>query len=249
MTPMGDAGSGGQGRVDTDRSETATSMRKSSGSIHLVRSSTSWTEANSAAGFVLRYLVPLRQRLTSVLGSQQEADEAIKILINHLVAAGFGQHNRGRLRDFLMKGIRSAAKARWKQIPRADRPDEPDSERMSPEDPEWIVEWREGLLERAWRSLERREHACPDRPVYTVLRASFAAPSETAEMLAVRVASDTGMAIDADRVTAVLSQARVAFAQAVADDVAETLHLPEPADVRSEIRQLGLAAVFRNLAG
>lgn len=247
MSLMGDAAYGGRERFDIDRSETATSVRKSSGSIHLVRSSTSWTEANSAAGFVLRYLVPLRQRLKSVLGSQQEADEAIKILVNHLVAAGFGQHNRGRLRDFLMKGIRSAARARWKQTRQAERSGEPNWERMSPEDPEWIREWREALLERAWRSLERLEHASPDQPVYTGLRASLAAPLETAEMLAVRVASETGMAVDADRMTAILPDARVAFAQAVADEVAETLHLPEPADVRNEIRQLGLAAVFRNL--
>ncbi len=45
-------------------------------SVNLVRSSQSWTEADSAAGFVLRYLAPMRRQLASALGSNAEADEA-----------------------------------------------------------------------------------------------------------------------------------------------------------------------------
>ena len=37
--------------------------------INLVRSSHPWTEADSAAGFVLRYLAPMRRQLTAILGS------------------------------------------------------------------------------------------------------------------------------------------------------------------------------------
>ena len=59
-------------------------------SVNLVRSSQSWTETDSAAGFVLRYLSPMRQQLARVLGSDDEADQALKVLLTHLVTAGFG---------------------------------------------------------------------------------------------------------------------------------------------------------------
>src|SRR6056297_251404 len=91
-------------------------------SVNLVRSSHPWTQANSAAGFVLRYLLPMRRQLSEILGSDELADEALKRLLAHLVAVGFGEHKRGRLRDFLLRAIRSAAKQCVQELPAQSRP-------------------------------------------------------------------------------------------------------------------------------
>ena len=90
-------------------------------SVNLVRSSNPWTQANSAAGFVLRYLVTVRRQLLAILGSSDHADECLKLLIAHLVSVGFGEYKKGKLRDFLIRAIRSTAKTRLAELPENQR--------------------------------------------------------------------------------------------------------------------------------
>ena len=65
----------------------------------------------------------MRRQLTSVFGSTEHADEALKLLLAHLVSIGFGDQKQGRLRDFLLRGIRSAAKSRVNELPENERPE------------------------------------------------------------------------------------------------------------------------------
>lgn len=216
-------------------------------SVNLVRSSHPWTEADSAAGFVLRYLTPMRRQLIALLESEEEADESLKLLLAHLVSAGFGEYKQGRLRDFLIRGLRSAAKTRINEMPEAARTKmEPD--RLTQDSKEWLKLWREGLLERAWRSLERKEHAEPDAPVYSVLHLSTINPQATAAMIAVQMKTDFDLTADETIVRENLPIARALFAQLVADEVAETLEAPSVEDVKREIGQLGLGKAFAGLA-
>ncbi|MGB7327391.1 MAG: hypothetical protein WBD31_21120 [Rubripirellula sp.] len=219
--------------------------RKSS--INLVRSSHPWTQADSAAGFVLRYLSPMRRQLTTILGSSDLADEALKLLLGHLVSVGFGEHKRGRLRDFLLRGIRSAAKSAVAELPEGDRPTL-DLESITLESKQWLTLWREGLLERAWRSLERQEHASPESPVYTVLHGATKSTPATPAMLVLQIASESGLKIDEEAVQKTLAEARTLFAQLIADEVAETLESPTSEDVKREIAQLGLGKAFSGIA-
>ena len=220
-------------------------QRKST--VNLVRSSHPWTEADSAAGFVLRYLAPMRRQLTAMLGSTEQADEALKLLLAHLVSAGFGEHKQGRLRDFLLRGIRSAAKSTVNEMPKDKRPTL-NMDGVTLESKEWLSYWRDGILERAWRALERREHANPDPPVYSVLHCATSNPQATPAMLVVQIASDTGMKVDQPTVEKVLPESRALFAQLVADEVAETLENPSGSDVKREISLLGLGKAFNGVA-
>lgn len=215
--------------------------------VNLVRSSHPWTRADSAAGFVLRYLVPMRRQLTDVLGSSQHADEALKLLLAHLVSVGFGEHKRGRLRDFLLRGIRSAAKNRIAEIPEAERP-QVELDKLTLESKPWVGYWREGLLERAWRAMERQQHLNPDPPVYSVLYHSTSNRAATPADVASIIQSESGIEIDAATVQALTPQARTLFAQLVADEVAETLENPTSEDVKREIAQLGLGKAFSGIA-
>lgn len=214
--------------------------------INLVRSSHPWTQADSAAGFVLRYLVPMRRQLTEILGTSDRADEALKLLLGHLVSVGFGENKRGRLRDFLLRGIRSAAKTSITEIPEAERPTlNLDSATL--ESKEWLGYWREGLLDRAWRSLERQEHADPRSPIYSVLQAATTNPDATPEMLVAQIASETGVNLQPSQIQQSLVLARTTFAQLIADEVAETLERPTSDDVKREIGKLGLGKAFSGI--
>jgi hypothetical protein len=215
-------------------------------SINLVRSSHSWTETNSAGGIVLRYLSPLRKQLAVVLGSSAEADAALKILLNHLVAAGFGEHGRGRLRDFLAKAARSAAKARLTELERLES-DREKLDRLRPESEQWIQLWRDGLLERSWRGLERMEHLDPEKPYFTVLwtRTTMrkSSPAEWKAALETRLKRQ----FDPQKLETLRVDAKAAFAQILADEIVETLETPDKDAVKSEIHSLGISGAFSGL--
>lgn len=228
-------------------SDTAASSPQRLSTVNLVRSSHPWTEADSAAGFVLRYLVPMRRQLTDMLGTSADADEALKILIGHLVSAGFGEHKQGKLRDFLLRAVRSAAKAVVAERPESDRP-ALNLDSATLESKSWLGYWREGLLERAWRALEREEHSRPDEPVYSVLNAATRNTGATAAMLVAQLNADGENRISESEVSRLLTRARTFFAQFIADEVAETLQKPTRDEVKREIATLGLGKAFSGIA-
>lgn len=225
----------------------SSSAGSSRSSINLVRSSHSWTEADSAAGFVLRYLAPMRRQLTKVMGSTKEADEALRLLLSHLVTAGFGDHKKGRLRDFLVRGIRSCAKARVNELPEEGRP-QLDLSEVQLESPQWVGFWRDCLLERSWRALERIEHQDPETPYYSVLWAATTNPKATVDELVTMANKTASQSVDSNAVNRLLPESKAMFAQLLADEVVETLQSPTKADVKQEIKQLGMAGAFAGLA-
>ncbi len=187
----------------------------------------------------------MRRQLTEVLGTSEQADEALKLLLAHLVSVGFGEHKQGRLRDFLLRGIRSAAKNCVAGTPQADNPK---LDTLTLESKQWITFWREGILERAWRALERQEHTSRDPPVYSVLQYSTNHRDASPDQLASILKSEARIEIDAATVSVILTQARALFAQLVADEVAETLESPTGDDVKREIGLLGLGKAFNGIA-
>lgn len=210
--------------------------------------------------------------MIDVTGSEQEADRALVILVTHLVRAGFSGHDRGRLRDFLVRGIRSAAKARHEDALQKDAkkpldgresssvPPSPKLEFAKLDSPQWLGYWRDGILQRSWRSLERYQHARRYDPatragpppedvaqedyVHDVLRIAMAYPKETSKAWARRLTPISGRTIDPGEIRSQLELARVRFAQQVADEVAQTLETPESAQIESEIKKLGLGKAF-----
>jgi hypothetical protein len=214
--------------------------------VNLVRSSHPWTQADSAAGFVLRYLIPMRRQLIDILGSGAMADDSLKLLLGHLVSAGFGEHKQGRLRDFLLRAIRSAAKTRVAELPEDKRPTL-DLDGATLESKTWLGYWRDGLLERAWRSLERHEHSNPKIPVYAVLNMATANPKVTPAMLSKLIKSESGKEISEAQINEWLPLARTLFAQFIADEVAETIEGANKEAVKREIIQLGLGSAFAGM--
>ncbi|TWU42176.1 hypothetical protein [Novipirellula artificiosorum] len=216
-------------------------------SVNLVRSSNPWTSANSAAGFVLRYLIVVRKQLIAVLGSSERADECLKILIAHLVSVGFGEHKKGRLRDFLIRAIRTTAKARISDLTVSERPTT-DIDSVLSDNEQWLSLWRTGLLERAWRSLERKEHIDPQRPLFSVLHCATTKPKQPGQSLRERLKSERGVELGEADIQSLLPVARASFAQLLADEVAETLEKPTKEDVKAELKTLGLTKAFDGMS-
>lgn len=255
--------------------------------IRLSRSRQTWTGAGSAAGFVLRYVAPMRWLLTEMTGSEASADRALAILIQHLVKAGYGEHDQGRLRDFLIRGMRSAAKAQALEKQEAESADAPaDADRPETsehestgdlkldvatlESPIWIRYWRESMLQRSWRALERYQHAHRFQSsrvqedsseegepssgdaarhdlVYDVLKVAMAHSGESAKVLSGRVAAVVGRQVSETELRSQLADARSLFAQFLADEVAGSLQDSDPKAIREEIKTLGLAKAFSGL--
>ena len=224
-----------------------TTLNSSRSSVNLVRSSHSWTEAESAAGFVLRYLSPMRKQLTSIMGSEKEADQALRILLTHLVSAGFGEHRKGRLRDFLSRAVRSCAKARLSEKGRLEE----ETQRLAAatqDSKEWLMMWRDCLLERAWRALERMEHQDDTRPLYSVLWTSTVNAKASLDKLAVAVEKQCGVKLDQIKIQQLKLEGKAAFAQLLADEVVETLENPDKTSVKKEIQSLGIGGAFSGLS-
>ncbi|MCC9599731.1 hypothetical protein LOC67_04090 [Stieleria sp. JC731] len=217
-------------------------------SVNLIRSSHSWTEAESAAGFVLRYLTPMRRLLIKSLGSEQEADLALKILLTHLVSAGFGEHRKGRLRDYLAKAVRSCAKARLSEV--GGLTEDEMKERCAllvPDSKIWLMLWRDCLLDRAWRALERLQHQDRSRPLYTILWNSTVNSKITPDELASLAEAKTGVLPDQKQLQQLKLDAKASFAQLLADEVVETLERADKVSVKNEINKLGIGSAFHGL--
>ena len=199
-----------------------------------------WTQSQSAAAVIVRYVVPMRQQLLQWTGSESITDDSLEMLIGHLVAQGFGQHGRGRMRDFLIRGIRSATKATIGEIAENDRP-AIDFANWKADSPDWIANWRGELLSRVWRELERDEHHELSRPLYSILKTATAHPRETAEMLAVRINTQSDLAVDPATIQTLIAPARKRFAELVLQEVAHTLEDRTEAAIRAELHSVGLA--------
>ena len=197
-----------------------------------------WTETDSAAGFTLRYLAAVHGQLMQWLGSQAEAETAMQLILNHLVKGGFRDRGGGRLRDHLLKASRGAAKTLL--LRRAERGAPGTTSAELPAAGQWLEHWRDAVLGRVWRDLERIEHANPSRPIHAVGLAASRKPNDTPEMLAVQIAAEGGVRIDGNDVARWLPEAQTAYHRRLREEIRRTLDQPDGSAVEEEIRALGL---------
>lgn len=214
--------------------------------IQLARHSTRWSQADSAGGYTMRYITAMRNYLIDLWGDGEAADKSLVLLLGHLSSKGFGESDKGRLRDYLLRSARAAAAAQYRREPTADIPP---VEQMQVEDPAWIQNWQECLLARVWRALERYEHANPSDLQYTALRTATDHPKDTAAMWAVRVSQQSNTTISPKQFDEILQAAKLRFAQLIADEVTDTLESPTTADVNAELAALGLQHLVEPFLG
>lgn len=221
-------------------------MTKDTG-IQLNLSEYCWDTAESAASFVLRYICTLRKFIHQGLQSQQATDSILQSLVQQLVNAGYEKTTQQRLRDYLVFSIKEHATAQLTEVPQKPEVERWVKEELQVTSTFWMQCWRDSLLERSWRALERIEHDTPDRPIYSVFHASSVQPSAAAPMLSVELATTAGLKLTESQIVDLLSDAKVTFAQLLANEINETISGNSEKDVLQEIKALGLNRAFEGL--
>jgi RNA polymerase sigma-70 factor (ECF subfamily) len=108
-------------------------------------------------------------------------------------------------------------------------------------DREFIAQWRQELLDRAWESLAAIENQS-DQKFYTVLRWRAEHPDAPAAEIAERLARETGRPITEVGIRQTLHRAREKFAELLLDEVARSIDSSAPDRLEEELADLGLLA-------
>jgi RNA polymerase sigma-70 factor (ECF subfamily) len=215
--------------------------------------STRWSTLQDPLQFVTRYATAIRKYLDVLLRNPHDAEEVTQEILLLVVRQGFAGADpaRGRFRDYLKRSVRNAALQR-RRHKRTAQLGEAELARLAAADPafpraeqEWAAEWRECLLNRAWRALEEHQRQSPGNLAYTVLRLAVEYPDATSADLAERARRETGQPLTAAAFRKQLSRARGVFAGLVRAEVAQTLNDATREAVEEELAEVGLQIYLR----
>jgi Sigma-70 region 2 len=209
--------------------------------------STHWSSVQDGQQFVLRYAKAISKYLTAILGDAEEAAEAAQEFFVTGLRRGFVRSEpiRGRFRDYLKTAVRNAARTGLRRGSRTFSTLTSEPECDDATDAEWLAQWQSCVLERAWNQLDRQQRNTPGSLVYLVLKTSVEYPEEDSESQAARVAILAGRPIRADAFRKQLSRARQRFAEALVQEVSETLSDPTPENIDDELAALGMLSMVQ----
>lgn len=217
--------------------------------------STQWFLVHEPVAFVRRYGRAIQRYLRAFLKNKYDAEEVAQDFFLAVSKYGFprAKQDRGRFRDYLKVAVRNAALnflRKKKNIKKLAVGLYQLRSRQGPHvipDQEWILEWRECLLNRAWLTLEQHQNHSPANIYYTALRMAVADPTEDSETLAARAGTVLGRTITAETFRKQLSRARRLFAEYLLQEVTQSLDTTTPELVEDELLDLGLMEHVRNL--
>lgn len=208
---------------------------------------------NSAQKELLeRYGKVVHRYLLGALRDADAADEISQEFALRFVRGDLGgaDPNRGRFRDFL-KGvlyhmIGDHHRRRQKQHPALPAEHDPvdDSEDFGAGDEEFLKNWREELLKRAWHALQHHEQE-NGQPYHTVLQFRAAHPEMRSEEMAGRLAEEMKKDLTASWVRQTVHRAREKFAEALVNEVVQTLRDPTVDSIEQELIDIGLIEYCR----
>lgn len=225
------------------------SMNKKTG-IQFNHSEYRWDTAESAASFVLRYICTLRKFIHQGLQHQEFASLILNDLVQQLVNTGYQNTTYRHLRDYLIFSIKEHSTNRLKESTQTLSKEEAIkwiNEDLKPNSTKWLQCWRDSLLERAWRSLERLEHNEPQTPLYSIFHAFSVKPSASLSMLNVELATTVGLRLTEHQIGDLLSEAKITFAQLIVDEISETISNSSRENILQEVQTLGLHRALENL--
>lgn len=220
----------------------------------LSRLSTDWAvlrQAHAGAGaevraaqelLVRRYGGPVRRYLARVVGDADPdaVDDVFQEFAVALVGGGLrgADPGRGRFRDYVKTVLRNlVAKhhARRKRRPQTDGGGLEAVAAPAGADDLLDVEWRAGLLARAWAALADAHPAG-----HAVLRFRAAHPDLGSDAMAAALSRDGGRPVTREAVRQTLHRARKQFARLLVDEVGRSVADPTPEAVARELSDLGL---------
>lgn len=216
--------------------------------------STRWTQLHNPASFALRYTSALSDYLSNLLGDPDRAEEVLQEVLLKMMNQGFAnaRPERGRFRDYLKVATRNQALAflrrehRRKTVASDHLESLPEHDSPST-DQHWLDSWRNCVVEKAWRALERHEHQAPQSLVYTALKLTFEQPDTDSEELAKLASNLVNRAVSAEAFRKQRSRARKLFARLLIAEVAATVDPPTPEEIDEELCLLGLKVYVQDV--
>lgn len=231
----------------------------------LSRISTHWdlvAEAHRSAGdaaaaarhaLLLRYGEAVHRYLLLAVRDPQAADDLGQEFAVRWLSGGFrhADPSRGRFRSYLGTALHRLVIDHYRRKqsePIAMNPDSAHHPAAPPESGEleeaFVAEWRRGVLDVAWRELERTEEQ-----QYAVLRWRATNPDESADDFAEQLSARHGRPFTAAGVRQTLRRARKTFADLLVAEVARSLGGATGERVERELDDLGLLGYCRPARG
>src|SRR5262245_9344598 len=199
-----------------------------------------------------RYGKAVHRYLLGALRDQDTADELFQEFALRFVRGDLGGADpaRGRFRDYL-KGVLSHLigdfyRRRRKQPLALHGEFEPAAAADEPigSDEDFLKSWQNELLNRAWGALLQLEVE-NEQPFHTVLKFRAANPEMRSEQMATELSNQLGKTVNAAWVRQTLHRAREKFAEALVEEVVQTLESPTVSMLEQELIDIGLIEYCR----
>lgn len=200
-----------------------------------------------------RYGGAVKRYLLGALRDPDAADEAFQDFAYRLLHGDMrgADPERGRFRQFV-KGVLFHLVADYhkkkKRLPHNLHPDAPEPEVADAstfeQDREFLRNWREELLRRAWAALEESDRES-GKHFYKMLRLRAEHPDLSSTQLAELLSKALGKPINAAAGRQTLHRAREQFSDLMLDDVVQSLDNPTREQLEQELIDLGLLEYCR----
>jgi RNA polymerase sigma factor (sigma-70 family) len=232
--------------------------KESSGDLRLSQIQTFWTvlgqahgesaEASAAAQQLLqRYTKAVRRYLLGALRDVDAADElsqefALRFMRGDLRRA---DPERGRFRDFV-KGVLFHLIGDYYRRQKRNMPGLPESSledasaaNPAENDQQFVESWRDELLDRAWKALEKLQNET-GQMYYAVLRYRSEHPEQRSAEISEQLSLQLGKPVNAPWVRQMLHRARDKFADLLLEETLQTLREPTVDQLEEELIAIGL---------
>ncbi len=195
---------------------------------------------------VARYLDAVTRYINLKVRDKNLADEVVqefwkKLLGGKLAGA---DRSKGRFRDYLRTVLHRLIidhfrSRKLQSLPPGDIVDPEQT------DQDFDRVWRETVLNRVWRRLERYQVDNPKNRYSTVLQLRRDHPDASIEEIAEKLGKLTQTAVTPEAFRKSLQRARAKWIDLLVQELRETIHPARIEDVEAEINDLGLGHLYR----
>lgn len=215
---------------------------------HLAEISTRWAVVCDPLQFVLRYAKAIQKYLTALVDNAHDADEIAQDFLLKMTQGKFDRvaSDQGRFRFYLKQAVRNAvrehARKRRPQLLPDDVLDDLIAQQTADSfaEQQWVDEWRQCVLNRAWSALESHQRHHAGNLFFTALQLTAKQPEADSAALAESIFRRTGRMISAAALRQQVSRGRRLLADLIRKEVAATLEHPSDEAVQDELSNLGL---------
>jgi RNA polymerase sigma-70 factor (ECF subfamily) len=193
-----------------------------------------------------RYRRAAYRYLLRAVRSSEAAEELFQEFAFRLIRGDFRNANpsAGRFRDYLRASLGHMINDHRRYRQRSPRPLQDDVPAPTPpprdDEEDFMQSWRTEMLNHAWAKLET-ENATQ----HAVLAYHVQHPDSTASELSQAISTSLGKSLKPSNVRVTLHRARERFAEALLEEVAQTLDCPTREELAEELRALDLLKLCR----